>query len=388
VPTTSTTRLPTTSTTRQSSTSTTRASTTTTSTSTTRTTTTLSGGGQAQWTKGIGSSWEDLANAVVRDGAGNILVTGTFTGSVSFGGATLASNGAMDVFVAKYSSTGVHQWSRSFGGGGSGDSGNGIAVDGSGNVYVVGSFAGTANLGGGAMTSAGVEDIFLAKYSATGAHVWSRRLGSTASDVARAVAVDGSGNIVVTGNFQGTVDFGGGPFTASTGAFIAKYSPAGAHLWSRAASGSSMGRGIAVDAGGNVVVVGKFGSGADLGGGPLPGVFQIFVAKYSSTGAHQWSKALGGSDNDIGEAVAVDRGGNVLLIGEMAGSGNYGTGTLTSAGGRDVIVVKLSAAGAPVWTKRLGGAGHDDGRAIAVDASDNVIVTGSFAAQVNFGGVP
>jgi hypothetical protein len=70
----------------------------------------------------------------------------------------------------------------------------------------------------------------------------------------------------------------------------------------------------------------------------------------------------------------------------MAGSGDYGTGTLTSAGGRDVIVVKLSAAGAPVWTKRLGGAGHDDGRAIAVDASDNVIVTGSFAAQVNFGG--
>jgi hypothetical protein len=228
----------------------------------------------------MGGIWEDLAYAVARDDSGNIFVTGTFTGTVDFGGGALTSNGAMDVFVAKYSSTGVHQWSRSFGGGGSGDSGNGIAVDGSGNVYVVGSFAGTANLGGGAMTSAGVEDIFLAKYSATGAHVWSRRLGSTASDVARAVAVDGSGNIVVTGNFQGTVDFGGGPFTASTGAFVAKYSPTGAHLWSRAAAGSSMGRGIAVDGGGNVVVVGKFGSGADLGGGPLPGVFQIFVAKY------------------------------------------------------------------------------------------------------------
>jgi hypothetical protein len=112
---------------------------------------------------------------------------------------------------------GTHLWSRRFGGT-SFDQGLGVAVDGSGNVLVTGVFEGTVDFGGGPLTSAGIIDIFVAKYSGTdGSHVWSRRFGSTIFDEGLGVAVDGSGNVLVTGVFEGTVDFGGGPLTSAGG---------------------------------------------------------------------------------------------------------------------------------------------------------------------------
>ena len=90
---------------------------------------------------------------------------------------------------------------------------NGVAVDSSGNVVVVGSFLGNVDFGGVILQSASSSpDIFLAKYSAaTGQLVWARGFGSTGVDAGNGVAVDGNGNIIMTGLFRGTVDFGGGP---------------------------------------------------------------------------------------------------------------------------------------------------------------------------------
>jgi hypothetical protein len=151
------------------------------------------------------------------DGGGNVLVTGSFQGAVDFGGGPLTSAGSTDIFVAKHSGTdGTHLWARRFGGA-SFDGASGVAVDGAGNVLVTGSFQGTVNLGGGPLTSAGSTDIFVAKHSGTdGTHLWARRFGGTSSDGGVPdVAVDGAGNVLVTGSFQGTVDFGGGPLTSA-----------------------------------------------------------------------------------------------------------------------------------------------------------------------------
>src|SRR5439155_13529664 len=116
---------------------------------------------------------------------------------------------------------------------------------------------------------------FVAKYSASGQHLSSRRLGGVWNDEAHAVAVDSSGNVLVGGSFTGTVDFGGGPTQALGGGqsdvFVVKYAPTGAYLWARTFGGTSFDScsGLAVDGSGNVVVTGTFTGAADFGGGAL-----------------------------------------------------------------------------------------------------------------------
>ena len=122
--------------------------------------------------------------------------------------------------------TGDHLWSNRFGGTSS-EYGHSVAIDSAGNVLVTGYFQGTADFGGGGLTSAGDLDVFVAKYDASGKHLWSKRFGGTSGDYGLSVAIDSAGNVLVTGYFQGTVDFGGGGLTnaGSVDIFVAKFSP-------------------------------------------------------------------------------------------------------------------------------------------------------------------
>src|SRR5207248_2478310 len=126
--------------------------------------------------------------------------------------------------------------------------------------------------------SAGGSDFFVAKYSgANGAHVWSRVIGGTGSDVSKSVVADPSGNVYITGGFNGTVDFGGASITApqATGIFLAKYSADGTQLlWAKGLGGNfyaqDVGYGVATDASGNVGIIGTVeGNYIDFGGGAL-----------------------------------------------------------------------------------------------------------------------
>src|SRR6185369_16098027 len=141
------------------------------------------------------------------DHAGNVVVTGTYTGSsVDFGGGALPTSGGTEVVVAKYASAnGAYLWAKSLGGNGA-DTAASVAVDASDGVVVTGSFAGTAILGGGAsVTSAGSDDIYVTKFAgANGAYRWSRNFGSTGSDRGSSVTVDAAADVVVTGAFSGT----------------------------------------------------------------------------------------------------------------------------------------------------------------------------------------
>ena len=119
------------------------------------------------WVKDLGGSGTDIGYAVARDANGNVAIAGAFSGTVDFGGGPLTSaSGHPSVFVAKYSSSGTPVWSRAVSGSG-GSVPAAIAVDGNGDVLVTGSVGGTVDLGGGALTSFGAADIFLAKYAGT-----------------------------------------------------------------------------------------------------------------------------------------------------------------------------------------------------------------------------
>ena len=347
------------------------------------------------WSQRFGSiGFSDFGTGIATDGAGNVLVTGYFGATADLGGGPLTSAGLLDIFVAKYNASGTHVWSQRFGDTGN-DQGRAIAVDGAGNVLVTGDFLGTVDFGGGPLTSAGGNDIFVAKYDASGTHVWSQRFGIFLNgDRGLGIAVDGAGNVLVTGYFQGSVDFGGGPlaFAGGSDIFVAKYDPGGTHIWSQrfGDTGFDQGNGIAVDAANNVLVIGEFLGTVDFGGGPLTsaGQIDIFAARYDPGGTHIWSQRFGDTGKDHGRSITADGASNVLVTGDFQGTADFGGGPLTSAGSADIVVAKYQPSGTHLWSQRFGSTVFDQGNGISADGAGNVFLTGGFSGTVDFGGGP
>lgn len=289
----------------------------------------------------------EVGQAIVRDKAGNVYVTGYFMNTVNFGpGYSLTSAGNSDVFIAKYTSTGSILWAKAIGGV-SADIVQGIAVDASDNIYITGQFNGTADFDPGSGTqnrsSNGGTDAFLAKYNNTGTYQWAYTFGSTGQDAGMAVAVDANDNVLVTGVFNGTVNFNPAGTTNLTEAasnaltgFVAQYTSSGSLNWANAFGGptASLGLAVATDASRNVYLTGYFTSLADfaigLAGGEISGastgVPDGFVARYSSTGAFVYAKPFGGNQVDMGFSLAIDAAGNAFVTGYYTSSADFDTG--------------------------------------------------------------
>src|SRR3989475_1582564 len=340
------------------------------------------------WARGFGGAASDVGYGVAVDASGNTVMTGRVESSVDFGGGVVCQPAT--VFVSKYSPTGGTLWSKCLGGVRGGGTGRAVAVDGNGNVLVTGKFSGTVDFGTGPLTSAGASDIFLAKYSAAGDPIWSRAFGGAMNDVGNRVAVDSGGNVVLIGTAGGGSDFGGGPVMANGySVVVAKFSPAGAHLWSKGIgdSFSNSGNAVAVDPSGNIAVTGAFSGPADFGGGVLTSAgVDHFLAKLAPTGGHRWSRHFGSAlAVHAGNGVACDGSGNVLVTGSFENSIDLGAGWATSFAHKHMFVAKYSPAGDYLWSRLAGGLFDDAGRGIAVDSSGKVVVTGTFQAAVNFG---
>ena len=185
---------------------------------------------------GLGTSTDEAINAVAVDAANNVYVTGVYYGTIdadpSANVAHLVANGQSEVFVIKYDATGNLVWAKSMGGT-QWEAANDLIVDGSGNVYLTGLFYGTSDYDPGAGTtnlvSNGNYDVFVVKLDGNGDLVWANSFGSSADDFGNSIAVDASGNVIVGGYFQGTVDFDPGTGTdnhSSVGVkdiFVAKF---------------------------------------------------------------------------------------------------------------------------------------------------------------------
>jgi Beta-propeller repeat len=226
--------------------------------------------GTLTWLKQLGfASQPTLASGVAVDGSGNSYVAGY----------TQAGNTAY--LIAKYDASGARIWLKQLGVYSGGVFADGVAVDGSGNSYVAGSTNGA--LPGNTQT--GSEDYFIAKYDASGTPTWFKQLGF-ASQLSRAtgVAVDASGNSYVvgltTGGLAGNTQIGNPDY------FIAKYDASGARTWLKqlgVSLGSVAADGVAVDGSGNSYVAGYTTGG--LAGNPQTGTYDYFIANYNSSGS-------------------------------------------------------------------------------------------------------
>ncbi len=343
---------------------------------------------------GAGQGWSTAVDA-----AGNTYVTGSFYNTATFGAITLTSAG-YDLFVAKRSPAGVWQWATGAGGS-SYDTSTGVAVDGSGNVVVTGYFRSpTITFGTTTLTNAnaGEYDLFVAKLTPTGAWQWATGAGGSGWDSGSGVAVDGSGNVVVTGYFDSpTITFGVTTLTnaGSFDLFVAKLTPTGAWQWATSAGGSrtDWSTGVAVDGSGSVVVTGFFFSstitfGATTLTNASAGYSDLFVAKLTPTGTWQWATGAGGIYDDFSYGVAVDGSGSVVVTGPFYSSTlSFGATTLANAGFSNLFVAKLTPTGAWQWATGAGGtspsstSSYDWSRGVAVDGSGSVVVTGYFSSS-------
>lgn len=342
-------------------------------------------------------SFADRAEDLFLDASGNTYVTGLGRGA----------SGNFDYVTIKYDAVGTQVWRTEYNGTGNGlDEAHAITVDATGNVYVTGWSLG-----------AGGFDYATVKYNSAGVQQWASRYTNTAggTDEAWDVGVDNAGNVFVTGTSDGvgsnsactTVRYNsagvqqfanrfegvGGDIDAGYAIYVdpvsgtsyvtgytyrsagadfnyitIKYNLAGAQQWATEYNSPDSkydeARSIAVDASGNVYVTGITQTLVLIN-------YDYGTVKYNSAGVQQWATRYNGTGNDYdrANAIALDATGNVYVTGRSVGAG---------AAAEDAVTIKYNNAGVSQWTARYNGpsSGYDEGKAIAVDATGNVYITG------------
>ncbi|TAE80628.1 MAG: hypothetical protein EAY81_10345, partial [Bacteroidetes bacterium] len=356
------------------------------------------------WATYYGGNDDDFSTGVAIDVGGNVFITGyTFsTGAIATNGThqIIHGGGTYDVFIAKFNTNGVRQWGTYYGGGGD-DFGNGITIDTSGAILVTGStksiysiVTSTAHqtiFGGGAS-----HDAFIAKFDSNGVRQWATYYGSNVNDKGEGITTDSGGNIIITGvtgsiNAIATIGAHQVAYSnAGTDAFIAKFNTNGVRQWATyyGGNGDDYGYGIASDSNGNIIVSGYTTSTnaiATTGAHQTihAGNKDAFVVKFNSNGVRLWGTYYGGANNDSGDGIAIDAGGNIIILGEtfsITGIATVGTHQTTYGGGPsfegDAFIAKFNTNGVRLWATYYGGSNADWGNGITTDANGNIIITG------------
>ncbi len=336
------------------------------------------------WAKQIGGTNDVQPHDIFINGS-NIYITGIFGGTMDFdpdaGTTNLTASGWVDMFVLKLDLSGALVWVKQYTDPGSHfEQANSITVDSSDNVYVTGEFTGTLDLDPGAgtvnVTASGATwemNVFISKLDSSGAYVWGKAfIGGIGWDSGSSLKVDSSGNVYVAGAFAGgTVDFDpdGGTYnlTATAGStqyiadiYISKLNSSGALVWVKQIgnSGNDGAGSLQLDNDGNIYIAGSFNDTVDFDPGvdttnlTSNGDDDVFILKLDSSGNFLWVKQIGGtlSDRPLStRALYVDPTGDLIyLTGRFLGTVDFdptaGTSSSTSAGDKDIFLLKLSPA--------------------------------------------
>lgn len=306
--------------------------------------------GQLQWVTGISGAGNETANALVINPAGEILLGGNYDMTTDFDGSastfTMTSNGAQDIFVAKYSSSGNFISAISVGGAGN-DVCKDICVDGSGSFCITGGFDQSVDFDPSAASTLlipapgfNASDAFLAKYDNTNSLQWAFAIGNSTNDQAYSVAADQNGDFYTAGFYTGTVDFDPSVSTSYT----------------------------TTSAGGN----------------------DLFLAKYNSSGNFVWANTFGAAGNEHASALCTDIYNNVLMTGSFENTINFNpsltaTLNLTSNGFQDIFLTKYTSNGSLIWGFELGGTGADFAFSVHMPQNGTKVYCGGlYQATVDF----
>ena len=340
------------------------------------------------WAVAAGGTPQPKAQRLAVDAAGRVTLAASFSGTASLGAATLHATGDEDLLVTRLEPDGRFVWSFAATRTTVLDEGLGLALDSQGSATVAGSFQGKATFDSVTRTAQGKDDIFVARLDASGKLLWAVSAGGAAQDNASAVALDAAGDAYVTGSYGGVATFGGTTLdAASMTCFVTKVDRSGGFLWAAplAIDELTSCRDIAIGAGGLALTTGA-ACVRVITVAPLETRCSAFVAQLGSRG--QLSSLF--RDTPVAEegragAGIALAGATSVVTGRLTGSATYGSTHLSSLGAGDIFVARIDATGRPVWATSAGGVGEDSGDAVALDAAGNIYVAGAFSRTVQLG---
>ncbi|MEO8146046.1 MAG: T9SS type A sorting domain-containing protein [Bacteroidia bacterium] len=361
--------------------------------------------GNVLWAKGAGGGYHS-GMSVVTDANNNVYVAGTYGsfGTTVFGNDTLPNAGSNDIFIVKYDSNGNVIWAKGYGGN-LADFPTKICIGSDSNICFTGHFRSNSITFGSTVLNVGgsFAESFIVKCDTAGNVIWVAGSHNGDDVESYSMAADAFGNYYITGFFTGpltsSVAFGNIALANSGGSgfnpadiFIVKYDSSGDVVWAKRpiAYDSEYGFSIAADPGGNIYVTGFFGGSQIVFGNDTlhsTGNWNIFIAKYDSSGASLWGRSASGTNQNYGGSVATDINGNNYVTGTYKSSTlTFGSTTLNNAGVEDIFIVKHDSSGNLQWAESQGGNSNDVSNNIYVAANNEVYITGNFkSSAIAFG---
>ncbi|MEO8149242.1 MAG: SBBP repeat-containing protein [Bacteroidia bacterium] len=378
--------------------------------------------GNLIWAKSLNGVFTIVCSRIKIGVSGDIYAVGSFYNTADFdpgaGVFNMTSEGSTDIFICKLDSSGNFVWAKRVGGPGYEGGFPCIALDALDNIYITGSFDGTADFNPDTLvdffiTSGGPNDIFFEKLDSSGNFIWAKAVGGgpSGNESSAGIAIDDSANFYSIGSFRGTMDFDPGPATFNLSSnnaayfdvFILKLDGAGNFVWAKKMGGSSddWGASIALDSLGNIYSTGKFAFTADYDPDSAgvfnlisAGYYDIFISKLNSSGNFLWARSMGGAESEEPSSLIIDESDNVYTTGTFRETADFDPGigvfnltTVLAGYAKDIYISKLDSAGNFVWAKSVGGTSEDYVSSFALNQLGNLHITGSFLSpDLTFGG--
>ncbi|RDK84195.1 T9SS type A sorting domain-containing protein [Marinirhabdus gelatinilytica] len=363
------------------------------------------------WLNTIGGTGHDTASKIVTDASNNVYVLGGFNETVDFdpgaGEFHLTSTSFRDIYLQKLDEDGNFLWAVAFGSS-EYEQPVDLLVTENGTIYILGFHSAPIDLDPGAgeflVTPQGGNDFYIIALNSDGSFNNAKTWGGVGGDFVYGISENTTGELVITGVFQETVDFDPDAPTVNLNAvdgnsYVLTLTTELAFVSVFAFGGPDFvtAYDVLVDTNSNIIITGTYDGTADFD--PTVGVEELtstggtnyFIAKYTSTQELVWVKGFGNGDfNQRLRGSTIDSENNIVITGGFGGTmdvdPNAGVFEITSQGDSDILIAKFTEAGELSWAKALGSDDFqpDEGFSITTNSQDAVIVSGKFLQTVDF----